>query len=120
MSERSKNTTGHCRRGCDAVDLVDLGAVAGHIGATATRGVEGRRPEHEDARRSDRERLRERPVLGNFARREGGLLPAAKPEGHEVMTDFERFLEDNPDMAEKQYGDAMAATLSRAFPCGSL
>ncbi len=29
----------------------------------------------------------------------------------------EKFLADNPDMAEKQYGDAMAASLSRAFPC---
>ena len=26
-------------------------------------------------------------------------------------------LGDNPDMAEMPYGDAMAASLSRAFPC---
>ena len=33
------------------------------------------------------------------------------------MSAFERFLADNPDMAEKPYGDAMAATLTRTFPC---
>jgi hypothetical protein len=33
------------------------------------------------------------------------------------MIGFEKFLEDNPDMAEKPYGDAMAALLSRSFPC---
>ena len=33
------------------------------------------------------------------------------------MSALERFLEDNPNMAEKPYGDAMAASLSRAFPC---
>ena len=38
-------------------------------------------------------------------------------KGQEVMTDFEKFLQDHPDMAEKPYGDAMAASLSLAFPC---
>jgi len=38
-------------------------------------------------------------------------------KGQEVMSDFEQFLAGNPDMAEKPYGDALAATLSRAFPC---
>ncbi len=38
-------------------------------------------------------------------------------EGQQVMSTFEKFLEDNPDMAEKPYGDAMAASLSHAFPC---
>ena len=33
------------------------------------------------------------------------------------MSTLERFLEVNPAMAEKPYGDAMAALLSRAFPC---
>ena len=37
--------------------------------------------------------------------------------GQEVMIAFEQFLNDNPDMAEKPYGDAMAASLSRSFPC---
>ena len=40
--------------------------------------------------------------------------------GNQIMGAFERFLGDNPDMAERPYGDAMAATLSRAFPCRSL
>jgi hypothetical protein len=33
------------------------------------------------------------------------------------MISFEQFLSDNPDMTDKPYGDAMASTLSRAFPC---
>ncbi len=33
------------------------------------------------------------------------------------MTAFEQFLQDNPEMVEKPYGDATAATLTRAFPC---
>ncbi len=37
--------------------------------------------------------------------------------GNQIMSAFEQFLVDNPDMAEKPYGDAMAAALSRAFPC---
>ncbi len=38
-------------------------------------------------------------------------------KGHEIMISFEQFLNNNPDMAEKPYGDAMAASLSREFPC---
>ena len=38
-------------------------------------------------------------------------------KGHEIMISFEQFLKDNPDMADKPYGDAMASTLSRTFPC---
>jgi len=38
-------------------------------------------------------------------------------KGHEIMSAFEQFLQDNPNMAERPYGDAMAALLSRAFPC---
>jgi Rap1a immunity proteins len=38
-------------------------------------------------------------------------------KGAQVMPAFEKFLEENPDMAERPYGNAMAATLSRAFPC---
>ena len=33
------------------------------------------------------------------------------------MIDVEKFLQDHPDMAEKTYGDAVAASLSLAFPC---
>jgi hypothetical protein len=41
--------------------------------------------------------------------------PAVK--GREIMTAFEGFLRDHPQMAGEPYGAAMAATLSRAFPC---
>ena len=37
--------------------------------------------------------------------------------GTQIMATFERFVRDNPDIAERPYGDAMAATLSREFPC---
>ena len=43
--------------------------------------------------------------------------PPPDLKGAQVMPAFERFLQDNPDMAERPYGDAMAASLSRAFPC---
>ena len=38
-------------------------------------------------------------------------------KGGQVMTTLDQFLVSNPDMAEKSYGDATAASLSRAFPC---
>jgi len=38
-------------------------------------------------------------------------------KGQQIMSAFEQLLGDNPDMAERPYGDAMAASLSRAFPC---
>ena len=37
-------------------------------------------------------------------------------KGDQVMTALDQFLASNPDTAEKSYGDAMAASLSRAFP----
>jgi hypothetical protein len=43
--------------------------------------------------------------------------PPPDLKGQEVMTDFEKFLQDHPDTAEKPYGNAMAGSLSRAFPC---
>ena len=43
--------------------------------------------------------------------------PPSGLKGHEIMIAFGQFLADNPDMAERPYGDAMAATLSQAFPC---
>lgn len=33
------------------------------------------------------------------------------------MTAIEGFVADHPQMAGSSYGSAMAATLSRAFPC---
>ena len=41
-------------------------------------------------------------------------------KGHEIMSAFEQFLQDNPDMAERPYGDAMPATRVGAFACRSL
>jgi hypothetical protein len=38
-------------------------------------------------------------------------------KGDQVMTALDQFLESNPNFAEKTYGDAMAISLSRAFPC---
>jgi hypothetical protein len=38
-------------------------------------------------------------------------------KGGEIMSDLDQFLLDNPDTAEKPYGEAMAASLRRAFPC---
>lgn len=37
--------------------------------------------------------------------------------GPKIMVAFEVFLGDHPLMAGQPYGAAMAATLSRAFPC---
>jgi hypothetical protein len=63
-------------------------------------------------------RVRKRPLLEGDARREGSLLPATRGlKGGQVMTTLDQFLVSNPNMAEKTYGDAMAASLSRAFPC---
>jgi hypothetical protein len=33
------------------------------------------------------------------------------------MAALDQFLESNPNFAEKTYGDAMAISLSRTFPC---
>lgn len=38
-------------------------------------------------------------------------------KGGQVMTALDQFLASNPTFAEKTYGDAMAISLSRAFPC---
>ena len=45
------------------------------------------------------------------------FCPPQRLKGGEVMTTLDQFLVSNSDMAEKSYGDAMAASLSRAFPC---
>ncbi len=46
--------------------------------------------------------------------------PPAGLEGQRIMSAYEHFLGDNPNMAEKPYGDAMAATLAQTFPCQPL
>jgi hypothetical protein len=53
---------------------------------------------------------------GTLAGKEVYCLPQGL-KGGQVMTTLDQFLVSNPDMAEKTYGDAMAASLSRAFPC---
>lgn len=40
-------------------------------------------------------------------------------KGRQIMSAFEDFLRDNPKMADEPYGAAMAATLSKAFPCAA-
>jgi len=46
--------------------------------------------------------------------------PPAGLNGHEIMGALEQFLKENPEMAEKPYGDALAPTLSRTYPCQRL
>ena len=43
--------------------------------------------------------------------------PPPDLKGRQVMTALEKFVEENPDIAERAYGDAKAASLSRTFPC---
>jgi hypothetical protein len=37
--------------------------------------------------------------------------------GGGIMGTLQRFVADHPDMAERRYGEALAASLSLAFPC---
>jgi hypothetical protein len=46
----------------------------------------------------------------------GLYCPPRGLKGGQVMTALEQFLKDRPDIAEKSYGDAMAASLTRALP----
>ena len=44
--------------------------------------------------------------------------PSPSPlAGGQLMNILERFVSDNPDTADKTYGFALSASLSRAFPC---
>ena len=43
--------------------------------------------------------------------------PAAPLNGGQIMSVLERFVADNPTSAEKTYGFALSASLTRAFPC---
>jgi hypothetical protein len=40
-------------------------------------------------------------------------------KGGQVMTALDQFLASNPNFAQKAYGDAMAISLSHAFPCNA-
>ena len=49
----------------------------------------------------------------------GKRIYCAPPDlkGRQIMSAFEAFLKDNPKMADAPYGDAMAGTRSKAYPC---
>src|ERR1700689_536859 len=47
----------------------------------------------------------------------GVYCPPQGFKGGQVMAALDQFLASNPNFAEKTYGDAMAISLSRAFPC---
>jgi hypothetical protein len=40
-------------------------------------------------------------------------------KGPQIMGAFEAFVRDNPASAERPYGETMAATLRKAFPCNA-
>ncbi len=50
----------------------------------------------------------------------GIYCPPQGLKGQQVMSALEKYVGDNPDVAERPYGEAMAASLSRAFPCKAL
>ena len=43
--------------------------------------------------------------------------PVSGMKGRDVMIGFKQFLADHPEMADRPYGQAMAASLIREFPC---
>ena len=45
------------------------------------------------------------------------FCPPPDLKGAQAMSALEQFLKDHPDAAGKPYGDALAASLSQAFPC---
>ena len=45
------------------------------------------------------------------------VCPPSDLGGKQIMSALQRFVDDNPDLADLPYGVAMAASLSRAFPC---
>jgi Rap1a immunity proteins len=55
-------------------------------------------------------------AAGSLGGREVVCLPSDL-RGKQIMSALEKFVGDNPDLADKPYGVAMAASLSRAFPC---
>jgi hypothetical protein len=47
------------------------------------------------------------------------FCPPSDLGGKQIMSALERFVDDNPDLADEPYGVAMAASLHHAFPCRS-
>ena len=48
------------------------------------------------------------------------FCPPSGAKGSEALSALERFLADDPDMAERPYGEALAASLAQEFPCSTL
>ena len=100
----------------DTAGASGLGQLSG-LSAEAPLWLESSRPEHEDGRGVIA------AAFGNGLSWRGTLAgkdvycPPPGLTGTQIMATFERFVRDNPDIAERPYGDAMAATLSREFPC---
>ena len=47
------------------------------------------------------------------------FCPPPGAKGSDALSNLERFLADHPDLAERPYGEALAASLSREFPCSN-
>jgi hypothetical protein len=45
------------------------------------------------------------------------FCPPSDLGGKQIMSALERFVDDNPDLADKPYGVALAASLRETFPC---
>lgn len=54
---------------------------------------------------------------GEAARKQSYCAPP-DVKGRQIMGAFEAFVKDNPALAEHPYGEAMAGTIKKAFPCG--
>jgi hypothetical protein len=48
------------------------------------------------------------------------FCPPSDLGGKQIMSALERFVADNPDLADEPYGLAMAASLRDTFPCQRL
>jgi hypothetical protein len=78
----------------------------------------GEDPGYENGRRSNSERLRKRIFVGEDAQKSEHIALLRISRGH-IMGAFEAFVRDNPALAERPYGEPMAATLRKAFPCNA-
>jgi hypothetical protein len=68
-------------------------------------------------RRAKRNTLRAAMVIVGLVGGKEVYCPPPGLKGGQVMTTLDQFLASNPNMAERTYGDAMGASLTRAFPC---
>ena len=49
----------------------------------------------------------------------GVYCPPAGLAGPQIMSALQQFVRDNPDAPDEPYGDVLAKSLHRAFPCGN-